>query len=245
MKKIMVVGANSEIVKQIVNVYASSGAKVFLMGRDQKKLDVISSDLNTKYNTETESLAFDFMDFDKHQTAFEKGIEFLGELDLFLIGHGTLPDQEKAQTDFSLAKREIDLNFLTYVSFLTTASNHMARQRSGTIAAISSVAGDRGRKSNYVYGSAKAALSTYLAGLRGRMLEHGVGVLTVKPGFVSTPMTSHLEQGPLYATSTSVAKSIAKAIDSGKDEIYVPFFWRFIMMIIKSIPEKIFKKMNI
>ena len=149
-----------------------------------------------------------------------------------LIAHGTLTDQETAQRSIDETLEELNINFLSVVSILTPLANYFEQQRRGNIAVISSVAGDRGRMSNYIYGTAKAGVTTYLQGLRARMQKCNVAVLTVKPGFVDTPMTAHLKKNPLYASPVSVGKSVYEGMKAGKDTIYTPFFWRFIMLII-------------
>jgi short-subunit dehydrogenase len=140
----------------------------------------------------------------------------------------------------------LDVNFLSVVSLLTPLANRFEANKHGTLAVISSVAGDRGRQSNYVYGAAKSGLDAFLQGLRNRLSKAGVHVVTVKPGFVATPMTAHLpQQGPLWAQPDDVAEGIVKAIDKQKDVVYLPGFWALIMLIIRLIPERIFKRLNL
>jgi short-subunit dehydrogenase len=156
-----------------------------------------------------------------------------------------LGDQKACEQDFSLAEKEIRTNFLSCVSLLTLISNEMEKEKAGTIAVISSVAGDRGRQSNYIYGSAKGALNLFLQGLRNRMYPLGVRVLTIKPGFVDTPMTAAFKKNILFAKPDQIARGIVKAIDRKKDVVYLPFFWWGIMAIIKAIPEWIFKRLKL
>ncbi|MCG8081658.1 MAG: SDR family NAD(P)-dependent oxidoreductase, partial [Candidatus Thiodiazotropha taylori] len=142
-------------------------------------------------------------------------------------------------------KKEFEVNALTTISLLTNLANYFEAQQRGSIVVISSVAGDRGRQSNYVYGAAKGAVTIFLQGLRNRLTKSGVNVLTVKPGFVDTPMTADFPKGALWASSEKVAQDINKAIDAQKSVAYVPWFWRYIMLIIKSIPEMVFKKLSL
>jgi hypothetical protein len=166
-------------------------------------------------------------------------------IDILLIAYGTLPDQAECIANIELTQAEINLNYLSVVSILTGISQLMLKQGSGTIAVISSVAGDRGRKSNYIYGSAKGGLTIFLQGLRNALSEKGVHVLTIKPGFVDTPMTADFKKGLLWVKPEKVANDIVKAVNAKKDVMYSPWFWRWIMLIIKMIPERIFKKMNL
>lgn len=168
---------------------------------------------------------------------------FLGGFDVILIAHGSLSNQTFCEQDIEYALSEFNINALSIISLLTLLANELASQKSGTIAVISSVAGDRGRQNNYVYGSAKAMVSTFLQGLRARLYKSNIHVLTIKPGFVATPMTAHLKKNFLFANPEKVAKDIVKAIEKKKDVLYTPLFWRIIMMMIKPLPEKIAKRL--
>jgi short-subunit dehydrogenase len=165
----------------------------------------------------------------------------LGTIDLALLAHGVLGDQTAAERDYLAAEPILVTNFLSAVSLLTWLANYCESQGRGTLAVISSVAGDRGRKSNYVYGASKAGLDALLSGLRNRCDRSGVQVLTIKPGFVATPMTAHIPKNGLFATPERVASGILNAVRRRKDVVYVPWFWRPIMTIIKAVPERIFK----
>src|SRR5690606_11893908 len=159
-----------------------------------------------------------------------------------LIAHGTLPDQERIQDSVEDTLREIQTNALSYISLLTLLAKFFEQQH-GCIAVISSVAGDRGRRSNYVYGTAKGAVSLFTSGLRVRLNKAGVSVVTIKPGFVDTPMTAHLKKNPLYAKPNKVGKRIYTAMLKGEDIVYVPWFWRYIMLVIGHIPARLFKRL--
>jgi short-subunit dehydrogenase len=172
-------------------------------------------------------------------------IETLGGLDAALIAHGTLGSQESSQQSVEFMLKELNTNFLSVVSLLTLLANHFEQQRRGCIAVISSVAGDRGRQSNYVYGTAKGAISIFLQGLRSRLAKSGVAVVTIKPGLVDTPMTASLKKNFLYTDPQTVGKAIHLAMKKGKSVVYVPWFWRPIMLIIIHIPEFIYKKLSL
>ena len=166
-------------------------------------------------------------------------------MDIAYLTHGILGDQPQAEQDFNTAAQIIHTNFMAPVSLLTWLANFCVQRHSGTLAVISSVAGDRGRKSNYLYGSSKAGLSAFLGGLRNRIDREGVTVLTIKPGPVKTAMTAAMPRSDKFADPDQVAKSIAAAIDKRRDTLYVPFIWQPIMFIIRNIPERIFKKLNL
>ncbi len=165
--------------------------------------------------------------------------------DTVLIAHGTLSDQKACEASVELTLREIDTNALSVVALLTRIANRLEQRRAGTIAVISSVAGDRGRGSNYVYGSAKALVTAFLSGLRQRLGKSGVGVVTIKPGFVDTPMTAAFAKGPLWASPEKVAKGIVRALDRRSDTVYLPGFWWTIMFIIRAIPERLFWRLSL
>jgi decaprenylphospho-beta-D-erythro-pentofuranosid-2-ulose 2-reductase len=169
----------------------------------------------------------------------------LGTIELALLAHGVLGDQSQAEASYPAAEAILGTNFMAPVSLITWLANYFEASHQGTLAVISSVAGDRGRKSNYVYGASKGALNVFLDGVRNRIDRSGVQVLTIKPGFVATPMTAHLPQNALFAHPSAVARGILKAIEKRKDVVYVPGFWAIIMLLIRAVPGRIFKKLNL
>lgn len=246
MDKILVFGATSKLAEETVRHIKGVGTKVMLVAQNQSKLDVIYKELKT-WNPEVEYFTYilDALDFANHQTMFDEAINKLGGLDTFFVAHGTLPDNEKIRKDATQTVKEFNINCLSVISLCTICSNFFENQRKGTIAVISSVAGERGRQSNYIYGAAKAGVSAYLQGLRNRMFEFGVTVITIKPGMVKTPMTLGMPDSPLFAKPDKVGKDIYKAIKNKKDIIFTPSYWKIIMTIIKLIPESIFKKLKL
>ena len=162
-----------------------------------------------------------------------------------ILKYGSLGDQAACEASAAQTLTELNTNCISVISLLTLLANVMQKQGSGSLAVISSVAGDRGRQSNYVYGTAKGALTIFLQGLRNRLDQHGVHVLTIKPGFVDTPMTSDFSKGLLWVGPETIARGIVSAINKRKDIVYLPFFWRYIMLIIRLIPERIFKRMSL
>jgi decaprenylphospho-beta-D-erythro-pentofuranosid-2-ulose 2-reductase len=245
MKKILIIGATSAIAEAYARLRAGKGDQLFLVGRSAEKLGVVAADLKSRGAGKAEIFVLDANDCDRHAEMWRAATASLGGLDEVLVAHGTLPVQEKVELDYKLTKEAMQTNFLSAVSLLTLAANEFEKQRHGTIAVITSVAGDRGRRSNYIYGAAKGALSIYVAGLRGRLVKSGVAVVNIKPGFVDTPMTAHLKKGLLFASPAKVAAGMDRAIEKRRDDVYIPGFWYLIMTIIGLIPERMFKKMKI
>jgi hypothetical protein len=245
MQNVLIIGATSALAQAMAHQFAGRGANLVLWARSAEKLEVMASDLRTRYQVKVVIEAFDFVDFSHHAGALDRAFAGTGELDTAILCHGTLGNQAASQADFSIADQELLINCRSALSFLTLLANRFEQQGRGTIAIISSVAGDRGRQSNYVYGTAKAALNTFTQGLRNRLYPKGVHVLTVKPGFVDTPMTAHLPKGPLFASPEQVAQDIVSAIEKKKCVLYTPWFWRWIMLIIRLIPESVFRKLKL
>jgi len=188
----------------------------------------------------------DVNDFDHHSCNLNNAIAAMGGIDIVLIAHGTLGNQKTCERDFVATLQELNTNVISVLSLLTHLANHFESQKHGSIAVISSVAGDRGRQSNYVYGTAKGAVTIFLQGLRQRLHKSGVQVLTIKPGFVDTPMTAGIDKkGPLWASPEAIARSIVSSIEKRRDVVYAPWFWIGIMAVIRAIPERVFKKMRV
>ncbi|MDO9235719.1 MAG: SDR family oxidoreductase [Aquabacterium sp.] len=245
MRKILIIGASSAIAEACARQWAQRGDQIYLAARQAKQLQSVVDDLKTRGANKVDGRVFDANQFDQHAALLAEATRFMGGLDTVLIAHGTLTDQDRAQTDVAYALSEISTNGTSVVALMTLAGEQLAQQGHGAIAVISSVAGDRGRQSNYVYGSAKALVSAFASGLRQRLAKKGVHVITIKPGFVDTPMTAHLKKGALWAQPEQVANDISQAIDKGKNIVYTPGFWRLIMLIIKHIPEAIFIKISL
>lgn len=245
MKKILVIGATSAIVEATARLWATEGHLLYLVARDEERLQTIAQDLKIRGAAEVHTKVLDLNQFDKHVAFIQNIIQTIGGIDIAFIGYGTLGNQKDCEQDFNLALQELNTNAISVISLLTPLANYFETRQGGTIAVISSVAGDRGRQSNYVYGTAKGAVSIFLQGLRQRLQKSGVHVLTIKPGFVDTPMTREFKKGALWATPETVAKSIHNAIDKGRNVSYVPWFWLGIMTIIRLIPETVFKRLRL
>jgi decaprenylphospho-beta-D-erythro-pentofuranosid-2-ulose 2-reductase len=243
--KVLILGATSAIAQETAKCFAAQGDELFLVGRNTDKMSAIANDLKVRGAKAVEVLAADLGDLPRHAEIVETAKRQLGGLDAALIAHGTLGDQKKSEADVQDMLQEFNTNGLSYLSLMTLLGNIFAQQGRGTLAVISSVAGERGRGSNYVYGSAKGAVSLFAQGLRNRLSKAGVAVVTIKPGFVDTPMTAGLKKNPLFASAESVGKRVYAAMLKGEDIVYAPFFWSFIMMIIRNIPERVFKKLKL
>ncbi|MFA6036678.1 MAG: SDR family oxidoreductase [Legionellales bacterium] len=246
MKKILIIGATSAIAMASARLFAAQKAEFFLVGRNTDKLQINADDLLARGASAAHTYSLDLNDFDAHPEMIEKCFNTLKSIDVVLIAHGTLPDQTMCEQNVSVALQEFSSNGLSIIALLTLLANRMQAQGFGTVAVISSVAGDRGRPSNYLYGSAKAAVNTFCEGLRARLFKSKVHVLLIKPGFVDTPMTKDLSlPGLLVVKPEHVAKDIYKAILRQKNMIYTPSFWMLIMLVIKLIPTTLFKRMKI
>jgi decaprenylphospho-beta-D-erythro-pentofuranosid-2-ulose 2-reductase len=245
MKKVLIIGATSAIAQATARLFAAKGDALFLVGRGNEKVTSVANDLKVRGAAKAETMGVDLLDFDQHPLILKQAIASLGGLDVVLIAHGTLGDQQRSADDYTVAERELRTNLLSVVSLLTPIANYFEKQKSGVIAVISSVAGDRGRQSNYVYGTAKGGLNIFLQGLRNRLNPAGVCVLTIKPGFVDTPMTEGIKKNPLFASPETIAKGIYGSINAKRDIVYLPWFWFWIMLIIKSVPERIFKRLKL
>ena len=245
MKRVLIIGASSAIAEAAARLWAVQGASLFLVARKADRLQAIAADLSVRGAAKVGTQIMDATDVAAHAAMFDAALAELGGIDIALIAHGTLPDQKACEASVELALKEIDNNGLSVIALATCLANLMEAQGSGCIAVISSVAGDRGRQSNYVYGAAKGMVTRFLQGLRNRLAKKGVQVLTIKPGFVDTPMTAAFKKGALWAQPDDVARGILAAIEKGKDEVYLPGFWWLIMAIIRHIPEPIFKKLSL
>jgi hypothetical protein len=242
MRKVLIVGATSAIAEATARRFAAAGDHLFLAGRNAARLQAIADDLCTRGADRVTTGTFDALDYASHARLIETAAEGLDGLDTVLIAHGTLPDQPASEASFATARAAIEVNALSVISVLTPIANRFEAQGHGSIAVISSVAGDRGRQSNYVYGAAKGCLDVFLQGLAHRLARSGVTVLTVKPGLVDTPMTAAFTKGALWASPAQVARDTHRGIARGKRVLYTPWFWRGLMTVIRAVPTAVFHK---
>lgn len=245
MSKVLIIGASSAMAESTARLLAQRGDELFLLGRDSGRLAAQCADLKV---LGASAAGYGLLDVDRiedHGPALEQACAALGRLDVALIAHGTLPDQKACEQDAGALLAALQTNAIGTVALLSRLGNLLERQRGGTLVVIGSVAGDRGRPSNYVYGSAKAMVDAFASGLRNRLQRSGARVCTIKPGFVDTPMTADFDKGLLWAQPDRVARGIVRAIDHGRPVSYLPWFWRGIMLIIRHIPERIFMRLSL
>lgn len=244
MQKILIVGAASAIAEATARLFAQQGAELFLVARSAARLDVLAADLRLRGASQVGRYAMDALDTGAHAAILAAALAALGRLDGVLIAYGVLPDQAACAADAEAALASFAVNAGSVIALATPIANRLEAQRSGCLAVISSVAGDRGRASNYLYGAAKAAVSAYCSGLRQRLAPAGVRVLTLKPGFVDTPMTASFRKSPLWASPEIVAAGIHRAMQSGNGVRYLPGYWWAIMLVIRLIPEALFLRLR-
>jgi short-subunit dehydrogenase len=244
-KKILVLGATSGIAEATCRIWAAQGARLFLVARNADKLAAVAADLTTRGASYVDTAVADLDDTAQHPALLAHAINSLTGMDVAYLAHGILGEQPQAEQEFAHAEQILHTNFIAPVSMLTWLANYCVQRHAGVLAVISSVAGDRGRKSNYLYGASKAGLSAFLGGLRNRIDREGVTVLTIKPGPVKTAMTSGMKGSEKFADVNKVAQTIVSAVEKRRDSLYVPFQWQPIMLVIRNIPEKIFKKFNL
>lgn len=244
-RRVLAIGATSAIAEATLRLFAEQHAAFFLIGRNPRNLAAVRDDLLTRGAASATIYTADLDDTAAHPAMLAYAVTALSGIDLALVAHGVLGDQPAGEKDYSAAEPVLRTNFLSPVSLVGWLANYFEAERRGTIAVISSVAGDRGRKSNYLYGASKGGLNVFLDGVRNRIDRAGVHVLTIKPGFVATPMTAHLSRNAVFAEPAQVARHIVRAIDRRRDIAYVPPFWGLIMFMVRNIPRRVFKKMNL
>lgn len=244
-RRVLIVGATSAIAAETARAYAAYGARLFLTGRNPERLQAVAEDLKVRGASAVETAVLDVTDRRRAAEVTDAAWSAFGGLDVALLAHGVLPDQKRCQASADETVAALEVNFVATAALLTPLAERFEGARAGCIAVITSVAGDRGRQSNYVYGAAKGGLDRFLEGLRNRLFHSGVAVVTLKPGFVDTPMTAGLPQGPLFASARRVGRAIHRAIERRSNVAYVPWFWRPIMVVVRSLPEGVFKRLRL
>jgi decaprenylphospho-beta-D-erythro-pentofuranosid-2-ulose 2-reductase len=236
----LIVGAGSAIATAVARRYAARGAQLFLLARRSEALEAAAADLRVRGAGEVDVAALDANDIARHRQVLDAAWAKWGGLDVVLIAHGMLPEQQRAQVSVEETLASFDTNARSVIALLTDLACRFEAQGAGVIGIISSPAGDRGRASNYVYGAAKAAVTNFASGLRHRLHARGVRVVTILPGFVDTPMTAAFAKGPLWATPDRVADDIVRALDRRNGTLYTPWFWRWIMLLVVHLPQRVF-----
>ncbi|HWW21734.1 MAG TPA: SDR family oxidoreductase [Steroidobacteraceae bacterium] len=242
MQRILIVGATSAIAEATAREFAARGDALFLAGRNAPLLQTIADDLRLRGASIAGTVVIDVRELERLPALIASGVESLGGLDQALIAHGTLSDQNACEDSIEALREEFTVNALSVMVLCLALARVFAARGAGVLAVISSVAGDRGRHSNYAYGAAKASVTAFLSGLGQQLYARGVRVLTIKPGFVDTPMTAAFPKGALWAKPARVAHDIRRAMDRGSVMIYTPWFWRAIMFIVRSVPETLFRR---
>ena len=248
MAKVAIFGATSAIAAAAARAFVARGDDLALIGRDAQKLAAVALDLKVRGRAEQTIATFqaDLDARERHAEWLAAAQAALGGLDIVLIAQGTLPDQKACEADLDLMRAAFETNALSVISLAALSANLFERARRGAIVVIGSVAGDRGRQSNYVYGAAKGMVAIFCQGLRNRLAKSGVTVTLIKPGFVDTPMTAAFDhKGFLWAQPGAIGKLIVCATARGADEVYTPAFWGLIMRVIMAIPERVFKRLKL
>lgn len=243
MQKVLIIGATSAIAESVARLYAARSAAVFLVGRNATRLDAIAADLRVRGAHQVGTYPLDVNDFAAHAGMLDAAWAANDGINTVLVAHGTLPDQAACDASVDVALREFTTNGTSTIALCTALAKRLAP--GSNLAVISSVAGDRGRASNYLYGSAKAAVTAFLSGQGQRLRKQGINVLNIKPGFVDTPMTQAFKKGALWASADKVAQGIVRASDRRRAVAYLPGFWWAIMMVIKNIPEFVFRRISL
>jgi decaprenylphospho-beta-D-erythro-pentofuranosid-2-ulose 2-reductase len=246
LERIAVFGATSAIAQAVIRRIASTGAGLHLVGRNPEKLEAVAADARVRGAATVTTDVVDLDDTRALPATVARAFDALGRVDLALVAQGWLATSDDCEKAPDLTGRLLHTNFVAPAILSEAVALQLAKsQRGGTLAVVSSVAGDRGRQSNFAYGAAKGGLAVFLAGLRNRVARHRVHVLTVKPGMVDTPMTAGLPKTALFATPDRVARDVLRAVARRSDVVYTPSYWRVIMFVIRAIPERIFKKLRL
>jgi decaprenylphospho-beta-D-erythro-pentofuranosid-2-ulose 2-reductase len=244
MKRIIILGATSGIAVEVQRQLARRACELLVVARSAQRLTELQADLLVRGAARVLMYPADLSCIAQHDGVFEFASRMLPDFDTVLLAYGSMHDQKVAATSILVLLEELQVNFVSAAAILTLFATDLERRRTGCIAAISSVAGDRGRRPNYVYGSAKGGLSLFLQGLRSRLYPAGVRVVTIKPGQVRTSMTDHLPNSMRLADPREVARDIIRGLEGSSDILYTPRIWRYIMIAVRLIPEGIFKRLS-
>jgi decaprenylphospho-beta-D-erythro-pentofuranosid-2-ulose 2-reductase len=245
MKRIVILGATSGIAVEVQRQLATRGMELLLVARSPERLVELQADLTLRGAKNVFTYAADLASIQQHAAVFDSVRHSFPDFDTVLLAYGSMHSQKESEASVDVLLDELQVNFVSATAILTLFAADLERRRTGCIAAITSVAGDRGRRSNYVYGSAKGALALFLQGLRSRLHASGVRVITIKPGPVQTSMTDHLSNAASFAEPQQVALDIVKALEQrSPDVLYTPRIWGYVMTAVKHVPEIIFKRLS-
>lgn len=243
MKKILIIGATSAIAQATARLYCNEKASFYLVGRDAEKLDIVRDDLLLRGASEVGTDTMNPVRLEDHEFMISRAELFLGQIDITLIAYGELPNQKECEKSARKTIKALTINSVSTLSLVTILAERLLDQGQGALVVISSVAGDRGRASNYIYGAAKSSVSVFMEGLASRLRESGVLAITIKPGFVDTPMTALFKKNLLWVQPEIIASGIKRAIEKKSAVVYLPWFWRWIMLVIKLMPDWILRRL--
>ena len=245
LKKIVILGATSGIAIEVQRQLADRGCELLLVARSGRRMAELQADLVIRGAKQALAYAADLSSVQQHAAIFAQVRQNFADFDTVLLAYGSMRDQKESEASVDVLLQELQVNFVSATAILTLFAADLEQRRTGCIAAITSVAGDRGRRSNYIYGSAKGALSLFLQGLRSRLHPAGVRVITIKPGPVRTAMTDHMGNAARFADPALVARDIVRALEGrSPDVLYTPKIWRYVMTAVEHIPEVIFKRLS-
>jgi len=244
MDRILVIGATSAIAQEAARCFAADGASFVLAGRNAARLEAVAADLRARGAARVETFVLDVRDTARHAALVDAALAALGGIDAALLAHGVLPDPAAAEADPAVALDAFVVNVLSVFSLLTLLAAPMERQGHGCLTVIGSVAGDRVRRTNAVYGASKAAVEGLCSGLRARLWRSGVAVTLIKPGWVDTPMTAGMRKNRLFASPQRVGRGVYRAMRRGRAVVYLPWFWRWILLVLRLLPESVFKRLR-
>lgn len=244
MKKIVVLGATSDIAKECIKIWVTRGDKVFLVARNQENLiEIIHQYKN--YSENINYFITDLKVIDNHKIILDKALDFLVNIDLVFLAYAEMPEQESIEFNYDKIKNLFLVNSLSVISLLNLFSQHMKTIRHGHIGLISTAGSLRGKASNYIYGSSKALLNHYISGLRQHLFKKNIHISLILPGFTNSKMTKNFKKNFIWSNANLVAKNIVDGLDRKKEVIYTPYYWRFINWILNLIPENFFKKLDL
>lgn len=243
-RRILILGALSAVAEQAARLFAAEGAQILLVGRHEDRLGAVAADLRNRGAVDVQHAALDLAAADPAMET-PRLVERLGGLDVALVAYGVLGDQGRAEQDLAHAAMIIDTDFRSAAFWCLALAGVLERQRSGTLLVIGSVAGDRGRLSNYVYGAAKGGLAILVEGLAHRLSHCGARAVLIKPGFIDTPMTAHFTKGALWSTPSHIGRIIHRASARGGPIVYAPGWWRLVMLMVRQIPAFVFHRSNL
>jgi decaprenylphospho-beta-D-erythro-pentofuranosid-2-ulose 2-reductase len=239
-KRVVILGATSAIAEAAARLWAGEGAQLVLAGRSAERLRAIADDLRVRGAAEAQVAVLDLADADA-AAELERMAKSIGAIDVVLLAYGVLGDQTAAEQDPAAARKIFETDFLSAAAWCLAAANYLASRRAGVLIVVGSVAGDRGRMSNYLYGAAKGGLGILVQGIAHRLAPTGARAVLIKPGFVDTPMTAGMApKGILWSRPDVVAAAIKNAAERGGPVVYAPWWWRFVMLIIRNVPARIF-----